>query len=103
MLQMTKRVQIPVALTALFGLIFLLQKNVLKGVFFAVGIGVPVLALLIGSAVVPPVRPLYMFYALPLIFALAAFLCDQTRQALSNYRFASHALTIIVVFSLLIE
>ena len=102
-LQITKKVQIPIVLSALFGMIFLLQRDVLRGVFFAAGIGIPVVALLVGSAVIPPTRPIYMFYALPLVLALAAFLCEEARQALLKHRFAAHALTIIVIASLLPE
>ncbi len=73
MLQMTKRVQIPIVRIALLGVIFLLRKNVLKAVFFAVGTGVPVVVLLIGSVVIPPMRPLYMFYTLSLVLLLRVF------------------------------
>ncbi len=74
MLQMTKRVQIPIVRIALLGVIFLLRKNVLKAVFFAVGTGVPVVVLLIGSVVIPPMRPLYRFYTLSLVLLLRFFL-----------------------------
>ena len=102
-LQIAKKVQIPIVLSAIFGMIFLLQRDVLRGIFFAAGIGIPVVALLVGSAVIPPTRPIYMFYALPLVLALAAFLCEEARQALLKHRFAAHALTIIVIASLLPE
>lgn len=102
MLQVTRRVQLPVALSAFFGLMLLLQRDVFKGIFFALGIGIPILFVLAASIFLNS-RSVYMFYALPLIIALAAYLCDELRQALSNQRYLSHAFTIILLTLLLPE
>lgn len=99
-LQIVKYVHISIAAAGAMGLVVLFQKDLLKAVFFAICIGLPVLLLSIGSAFVA-IRPDYMMYALPLIMALAGLLCDQARLALSKHRWGSQAIAIVIVASLL--
>ncbi len=101
-LQVIKYVQIPVAVSGLFGLIVLARKDLMKGLFFLVGIGVPAGALVAGSTSMD-VRPDYVIYALPLIFALAAFLCEEARQCLTGYGVGSYALAAVVTVSMVPE
>ncbi len=101
-LQIVKYVQIPIAGSAFLGLILLLRKDLIKGIFFASGIGLPVLALLIVSPFVS-VRPDYMLYTMPLVFVLSAYLCEEISDKRSSNWLASYSLVIIVVVSLLPE
>jgi 4-amino-4-deoxy-L-arabinose transferase-like glycosyltransferase len=101
-LQITKYVQIPVALSAFFGVILFLQKHRLEAIFFGIGAGVPILVLVIGSTFVA-VRPDYIFYILPVVFLLAALLCEEVRLALAHYRIAAHALTLTLIVSMFPE
>jgi uncharacterized membrane protein len=103
MLQTIKYFQVPIVVSALLGMFFLLHKDVLKGLFFAVCIGVPFLALLFASALVPPAPPRYIFYVLPLVFGMSAFLCDQVRLNMRNFHLMSHTLTIILIICILPE
>lgn len=101
-LQIIKYVQIPVAVCAFFGAVLILQKDYFKGIFFVVGIAVPVVASLIGSSFMA-IRPDYIFYSLPLIFALAGFCCNQVRKSLLNYKFVSNVVVFLVIIGLLPE
>lgn len=97
LLQLVSDVDIALAISSLLGLLFLLQKHFSKGVFFALGIGVPLLALFLGSILTPPVRPKYMFYAFPLIITLSAFLCAEASRALSSYRLGNLVVPLLVI------
>jgi len=101
-LQITKYVQIPIAVSALLGLILLLRQDLPSGIFFSIGIVVPTLALLMGSAFVA-IRPDYMFYSLPLILVVAGYLCDQVSRTQLNFRLPAYAITIILIASLMPE
>jgi hypothetical protein len=72
-------VEIAILVSALFGIVFLLYREHLKGIFFLLGIGIPLLALEIGSIVLPSVQPRYIFYSLPLMICSSAILCDNLR------------------------
>lgn len=99
-LVIAKFVQIPIAMTALLGAVMLLQKDVFKGTFFMLGIGLPIVAAVIGASVMA-IRPHYVFYTVPLVIVMAAFLCEEVRAALARYRFAAHALTALLIAGLL--
>jgi 4-amino-4-deoxy-L-arabinose transferase-like glycosyltransferase len=101
MLQLIKYIQVPVAIAAAFGLLLLLKQEIIKGIFFAVGVGIPVTALLIGSGIMY-VRPDYVFYAIPLVYLLAGVFCEGTRQALAAQgRLASMGVASVVIISML--
>ena len=58
---------------------------------------------LIGLSVVTTVRPDYVFYALPLFLLSAAYLCDESRKSLANKKLVAHAISIILIFTMLPE
>lgn len=101
--QLVKDVQLPITISALFGLALLSRKDIMKGSFFALGIGIPLL-ILIFSSMSAAISSRYTFYALPLIFILSAFLCDQVWEALRDYysyKIASHVLTVVIIVCML--
>lgn len=101
-LQLVRDVQIPLAISALFGLLVLTKKNLFEGSFFAVSVGIPLLIVMFGS-MFAAVSPRYLFYILPLVIVLSAILCDEAMQTLKsyNYQIASHAITVIVIVCML--
>lgn len=97
LLQIVRNVQLPLVVAAFFGLVLMLQRNAWLGVYVLVGIAVPVAFVVVVAALLNS-RSVYMFYALPLVFVLAAVLCEEVRRALATqHRFASHALTVILL------
>ena len=101
-LELIRRVELPIAVAACLGLMLLVTEDRTKALFFAVLIGVPFAALFAGRSFVA-VRPVYVFYVLPLIFVLAGYLCDRARCLIEKNVVKSHALTVVVITSLLIE
>ena len=101
--QTIKYFQPLIAISALIGAILLSYRDVLKGIFFIVGICVPFIALLAASALIPPAPPRYIFFVLPMVYALAAYLCDQVRISFRNNRIYYPVLTIILLVSILPE
>jgi hypothetical protein len=101
LLDLLEGVNIVLVTGAIFGFLLLWQKDPSRGAFFAVGIGIPVGMLMIGSLILPNVRAKYVFYILPLIIALAAFLCAHAASVFSQYRVAKFAVTGILITSLL--
>jgi hypothetical protein len=102
-MQLVRDFQLPIAISGLFGLILLINKDSMQGVFIAVNIGIPLLIILLGS-MVAAISSRYIFYISPLVFILAAFLCDQTWQSLKSihsYKFVSHVMTIVIIFCML--
>lgn len=100
--QIIKYAQIPVAVCAFFGIVLMLKKDTFKGMFFVIGIAVPLAASMVGSAFMD-IRPDYIFYVLPLVFALAGFCCNEVRMSLVNYKFASNIVIFLVITALLPE
>lgn len=52
---------------------------------------------------VTSVRPDYMFYAVPVVFAGAGYACERVRQALKEYTLGGHVLTAAIIISMLPE
>jgi len=75
-LQIAKWIQVPVALAAAFGLLFMFRRAPARAVFFLTGIGVPVIALLLASSILT-VRADYIFASMALVYGLAGYLCAQ--------------------------
>lgn len=101
-LQVAKYVQVPVAVSALAGVLIMARRDAMTAAFFVVGAGVP-LALLVMMAGVASARPDYIFYSIPLAYAAAAYACEQARQALASHRLGAHALTAVVLLSMMPE
>ena len=101
-LQILKYVQVPIAVSAFFGGLILLHKDRWTAIFFGFSIIVPILFLLPVSAV-SSVRPDYAFYTLPLIIGLAGVLCGEIIALDRDRRFASVAVSVLIIVSLLPE
>jgi len=101
-LQTGKYIGIPVAVAAVFGLLLLLRRDRTKGIFVGVSCGLPLLLLVTTSAFVSA-RPDYIFYAVPMYFAAAAYFCEAVRDQLGEYPLASLGIVAIVVAGLLPE
>jgi hypothetical protein len=99
-LQTVRLVQLPIGVTATFGVLILLQRNAWAGVYFLVGTLFPVAFVLTGSVFLNS-RAVYLFYALPLFIALAGLMCEEVRRALvAQNRLAAHVLTAVLLLTL---
>ncbi|TCK18160.1 dolichyl-phosphate-mannose-protein mannosyltransferase [Thiogranum longum] len=97
LLQIIRNVQLPVAVSAFFGLLVLLRRNAWLGMYFLVGIALPAAFVLVASSFLNS-RSVYLFYALPLIIVLAGVLCEEARRALASQgRLVSWSLTAILL------
>jgi len=101
-LQTGKYIGIPVSVAALFGLLLLLRRDLLKGVFVAVSCGLPLL-LLVGASSFMSARPDYIFYCVPMYFLAAAYFCESVREAFKEHRLAALGVIVIVLAGLLPE
>jgi len=98
--QTVKYIQLPIVATALFGWFLLLRHNKLMAVFFAIGIGVPLVLMMIASSRMS-VRPDYVFYILPLVIVLSGIACEAVSQAMVRSKYAAHVLLVTVIICLL--
>ncbi len=95
--QIVAHVQLPIVVAALAGLAMLLRRHVWLGLYFLVGTALPIAFVLVAAAFLNS-RTVYLFYALPLILALAAVLCEEVRRALApDYALPSHAVTVLLL------
>ncbi len=101
-LQLTRKTQLPIALPAFFGLVFMVQRHRWQGIFFAATCGSPLAALIVGSNTVN-CNAAYVFYTLPLLIALAAYFCSVTRDALSSFTVGRHAILLSLLVFLMPE
>lgn len=96
--QLVKYIQVPIVITAIFGWLMLLKRDLVAAIFFITVLVVPAL-FLIGSASFMAISPSYAFYTLPIVVILAGIACEEARAHLSStYSFVVSA----VVFFLLI-
>ncbi|HXV77693.1 MAG TPA: glycosyltransferase family 39 protein [Candidatus Polarisedimenticolaceae bacterium] len=100
-LQIVKYIQIPVAVSAAFGIVHLLRVDLRKGLFFACGVVVPAGCLVLVS-LGAPARPDFLFQSVPLAYAAAGYLCgvywSTARRGLVNA-----ALTVVVLATMMPE
>jgi len=87
-----------VFVSAFLGLAYLCFESTQKLYLFSALIVVPLFSVFIFSVVLPPSRPRYMFYSLPVFFSLSAFFCDSLDSKIKNY-VSIEAGTIIVISS----
>ncbi len=99
-LQMIRDIELPIGVAAVFGTLYLLQREPLKGLFLGIGFGVPAAAMLAGSFVVE-IKPHYMFYSFPLMIAAAAVLCEVVRRRLSHTWLAGYVVLALVIAGVL--
>lgn len=100
--QVVKYVQLPIIITAVFGLFHILSNKLESGVFFAIGIGVPAFFLMLGSTSMS-VSPSYVFYILPLVVLLSGYSCEIAWKALDKQSVMSYALISVVLICLIPE
>jgi hypothetical protein len=86
---------------AAFGVLLMLRKRTTDGAFLALGIGVPLLTMIVAAAILPNVRAKYIFYTLPLLIAAAGYLAHEVKNVLSPYPVARHVITVVVVVALI--
>jgi hypothetical protein len=67
------------------GLLYLWLKNLEKFYLLSVLTIIPIILVSLFSVLLPPSRPRYMFYSLPLFFGLLAFFCDNMRSDARDY------------------
>jgi hypothetical protein len=100
-LRFADKVEILLTISSFCGLLFLLRKDISKGIFFFFGIVIPLFALCVGLVLIPPVRLKYIIYTLPLIIALSAFLCSEISSAFARQSVMKHAVTFLVIAGLM--
>ncbi|MCF6324164.1 MAG: glycosyltransferase family 39 protein [Gammaproteobacteria bacterium] len=100
--QVVKYLQVPIVIVALFGWLLLLRHNKMMAIFFAAGIGVPVVLMMLGSTRMS-VRPDYIFYILPLVVILSGVACAAVWRATGKARYTGHVLLVTVIICLLPE
>lgn len=92
----TRTIGFPVAVGALFGLLALFGVDLRKGVFFLACTGVPALALIVGSKIVP-VSARYIFYTQPLLLILSGFICYRVYKGMSYFRLSRYVLVFAIL------
>jgi len=97
MLGMVENIGVIIFVSSFAGLVYLLFVDFNKFYLFVVLILVPIASLFVLSVVLPPARPRYMFYSLPLFFALSSFFCADMAGRVGGY-FSSNA-GLALVFS----
>jgi len=93
---LTRTIGFPVSVGALFGLLALFRVSLRKGVFFLSCVGIPIVALLVGSKIVP-VSARYVFYSQPFILILSGFICYKVYEKMHIFRFSRYALIFSIV------
>ena len=100
--QLVKYIGPAVSVAAGFGLLIMLKRQPVQGVFFAIAIGVPMLALTFGATRFF-VRPDYIFYSIPIWYMLAAYLCVAFYDAAVTLGFSRNAVLALLLVSMLPE
>jgi hypothetical protein len=93
--QTIKYLQVPIAVTAFLGLIYLFFKENRLALFCAIGLILP-LVTLATAAKFMSVRPDYLFHSVPLAFLLAGVIIERHRSALSDYLLPSYTLILVI-------
>jgi len=84
-LGVVENVGVVVFVGAFLGVVYLGFKNLEKFYLLAILLVIPLLLVSLFSVILPPSRPRYMFYALPLFFGLTAFFCGSIDSDLRKY------------------
>lgn len=90
---LTRTIGFPVSVGALFGLLALFRVNLRKGIFFLSCVGIPIIALIIGSNIVP-VSARYIFYTHPLLLILSGFICYKVYKKMYIFKFSKYVLIV---------
>ncbi len=92
-----------VVVAAGLGVWHLLARDRERGLFFMVGVLVPVLSLVLMAVPLSPVRAKYVIGVFPLLIALAACLASAAREAAgrSEWHAVAHAVSILLIVSML--
>jgi len=91
------RITIVVGLLTICALFWVWREAPAKAIYFLAIIAVPLVALAIAAAILPPVRPRYVIYILPPVLAIVAYLCVAVSRAVDTGVVARHALTVVVI------
>ena len=95
------RITILIGLLTICALFWVWREAPAKAIYFLLIIAVPLVALAIAAAILPPVRPRYVIYILPPVLAIVAYLCVAVSRALETRVVARHALTVVVIAALI--
>lgn len=98
MLQLVKYIQLPIAAAALLGILVLIADRRDAGVYLLSCTAIPALALFVLGAFTV-VRPDYYFYALPLVFVGAGYLCGKLVRDGTVGVAGSYALAVVLLVS----
>ena len=101
-LAIIKYLSIPICVTAFFGLIQLLRKDIFKGSFIGIAILVPIISLILLSFFVD-VRPDYIFFSAPLFFLLSGYTCAELSRIVSPRRLAPLVIVFLVATTMFPE
>lgn len=81
---------------AVLGLCYLLFRDIQKFYLFLLLTTVPVLSVFLFSVILPPSRPRYMFYSLPIFFALSSLICVKLSTDIEGSFLLKNSATLIV-------
>ena len=100
--QLVKYLGPGIAIAAGFGLLLMFKRRPPQAIFFSAAIGIPAIALVLGAAVTY-VRPDYVFYSVPVWYALAGYLCVVVYEETKGIGIASFAIVCLLIVSMLPE
>lgn len=85
MLGIVENIGVPVSVAAFLGLLYLYFVDHEKSYMLLILTTIPVLSVLAFAVFLPPARPRYLFYSLPLVFALSAFFCVSAGKEIERF------------------
>lgn len=95
--QLALRMELVLFVGGCMGLLYLWRRQQAAGTFFAFGIGIPLLGLLVSAILLPPVRAKYIISTLPLFITLTAFLCSAIAERAPRI-YNRQAQVVLVIF-----
>lgn len=102
MLGVVENMSLAISVTFVLGIAYVYYRRRGKFALFALLTGIPLLSVFLFSVFLPPSRPRYLFYALPLFFALSAFACTETASEVSGPSVLKSGLTLVTCAVLMV-
>jgi 4-amino-4-deoxy-L-arabinose transferase-like glycosyltransferase len=103
MLGVVENMEVVVFVSAMLGLLYLYRTDTSTFFLFAFLVLIPLTSILAFSVFMPPARPRYMLYALPLFFALSGLICTETATGLEHATIANRSVALVVSAVLLVS
>ncbi len=101
-LGVVENMSVAISVASVLGVAYVYYRRRDKLALFVLLAGIPLLSVFLFSVFLPPSRPRYLFYALPLFFALAAFACTETASEISGPYVVKSGLTVVTCAVLMV-